>query len=523
MSYTVLARRYRPATFDEVVGQEPIARTVRSAIEQNRVAHAYLFCGTRGVGKTTMARILARALNCEKGPTATPCGTCDICQSIHRGDDVDVLEIDGASNTSVDDVRVIRENAHYRPARARFKIYYIDEVHMLSRSAFNALLKTLEEPPEHVKFIFATTEPERLPATILSRCQRFDFRAVPTDLIAAHLADLCKKEKVKAEAPALLAVAREGRGSVRDALTLLDQVIAVGGGTVTLESVRETVGAVGGDRVLEVIEACAAGETGTALKKFGDLLAGGVDLGPLLDQMMLQVRDLLVVKTCGGEAELLDAFGPDRARLAGASEKLSLPALVAALGYLAEARNRARYVVDARPIGELAVVRMASLAEMEPLPEVLARLASLEQSLFASRDREVAGGRSGGAASPPPRPAAARPAPADDEKKKWAAPAMTAPAAVSSPAKSYHGHPARAETYHGHPARADGQGQHGQDARATPAARQPQGSASSPPPSPSPETPRSSEKQRKIQEAKNDPLIQKALDVFGGRVEDVKD
>jgi len=408
MAYTVLARRYRSTTFDEVIGQEPIARTLRTAIEQNRVAHAYLFCGTRGVGKTTMARILARALNCEKGPTPDPCGTCDLCQAIHRGDDVDVLEIDGASNTGVEDVRVLRENAHYRPARARFKIYYIDEVHMLSRNAFNALLKTLEEPPEHVKFIFSTTEPERLPATILSRCQRFEFRAVPTARIAEHLASLCKREKVKAEPEALQAVAREGRGSVRDALTLLDQVIAVGGGRVTLEAVRETVGATPGEKVLDLIAACGDGRTGDALAAFADLLAAGADLAALLDQLMRQVRDLLVVKTCGPQAELLDVFGPDRKALAAAADKFAVPALVASLGYLAEARHRTRWAVDGRPVGELALVRMAALAEMEPLPEVLARLETLERSL--------AGGPGGAG---PVRAAASA---ASDEKKKTVSP-----------------------------------------------------------------------------------------------------
>jgi DNA polymerase-3 subunit gamma/tau len=415
-------------TFDEVVGQEPIARTLKSAIEQNRVAHAYLFSGTRGVGKTTMARILARALNCEKGPTPDPCGKCDICQSIHRGDDVDVLEIDGASNTSVEDVRVIRENAHYRPARARYKIYYIDEVHMLSKSAFNALLKTLEEPPEHVIFLFSTTEPERLPATILSRCQRFDFRAVPTERIAGHLADICKREKVKADKDALLAVAREGRGSVRDALTLLDQTIAVGDGKVTLESVRETVGAAPGDRVLGILAAAADGDVGRTLGLFSDLLASGADLLSLLEQLMRQVRDLLVVKTCGPEATLLDVFGPDRKDLAAVAGKLSMPALVAALGYLAEARNRARGVVDARPVAELALVRMASLAEMEPLPEVLARLESLGQSL-------AAGGTS--ARSEPARAAPSRmPAHDADEKKKTVAPAAAASPAPDEPRAS---------------------------------------------------------------------------------------
>ena len=475
MAYTVLARRYRSRTFDEVVGQEPIARTLRSAIEQNRVAHAYLFCGTRGVGKTTMARILARALNCQKGPTPDPCGKCDICESIHRGDDVDVLEIDGASNTGVEDVRVLRDNAHYRPARARFKIYYIDEVHMLSRSAFNALLKTLEEPPEHVKFIFSTTEPERLPATILSRCQRFDFRAVPTDRIAEHLAGIAKKEKVKADAEAILAIAREGRGSVRDALTLLDEVIAVGGGKVTLDAVRETVGATAGEKVLAVAGACADGDPGRALGLFGELLAAGADLGSLLEQLMRQVRDLLVVKTCGESAELLDAFGPDPKCLAAEAAKLSVPALVACLGYLTEARSRARWAVDGRPIAELAIVRMASLADMEPLPEVVARLEALEQSL-AGASSAAAPPASRPRAPAAPTPAAPRPAPPADEKKK----ALTLPV------------------------RPEGAG------------RPPAGPERTvPPPGP--------EQRARVEEAMNDPIVQKAVQVFEGRILNVED
>ena len=475
MAYTVLARRYRSRTFDEVVGQEPIARTLRSAIEQNRVAHAYLFCGTRGVGKTTMARILARALNCQKGPTPDPCGKCDICESIHRGDDVDVLEIDGASNTGVEDVRVLRDNAHYRPARARFKIYYIDEVHMLSRSAFNALLKTLEEPPEHVKFIFSTTEPERLPATILSRCQRFDFRAVPTDRIAEHLAGIAKKEKVKADAEAILAIAREGRGSVRDALTLLDQVIAVGGGKVTLDAVRETVGATAGEKVLAVAGACADGDPGRALGLFGELLAAGADLGSLLEQLMRQVRDLLVVKTCGEAAELLDAFGPDPKCLAAEAAKLSVPALVACLGYLTEARSRARWAVDGRPIAELAIVRMASLADMEPLPEVVARLEALEQSL-AGASSAAAPPASRPRAPAAPTPAAPRPAPPADEKKK----ALILPV------------------------RPEGAG------------RPPAGpERTAPPPGP--------EQRARVEEAMNDPIVQKAVQVFEGRILNVED
>ncbi len=440
MPYTVLARRYRPTTFDEVVGQDAIARTLRRAVEQDRVAHAYLFCGTRGVGKTTMARILAAALNCPERKGSDPCGECDICRAIHRGDDVDVLEIDGASNNSVEDVRTLRENAPYRPARARYKVYYIDEVHMLSGSAFNALLKTLEEPPGHVIFLFSTTAPEKLPATILSRCQRFDFRAVPGERIAEHLADIAAKEGVTVDPAALAAIAREGRGSVRDAMTLLDQVIAVGGGEVSIEAVRETVGAVSGDRIVDLLDACAGGDVGVGLARFAELLAGGADLGALLDQLLRALRDVLVAKTCGADAEMLDPFGPDRDALAAVGEKLSVPALVAALGYLTEARGRVRWASDGRPIAELAIVRMASLAEMEPLPEVLGRLDAIAESLTTGgeppadekKKRPVGlDERPVGGARAAPRPRAARPAPPRDESPGGASEAAAAAVAAA--------------------------------------------------------------------------------------------
>ena len=485
MAYTVLARRYRPQTFQEVVGQEPIALTLRRAIESGRVAHAYLFAGTRGIGKTSMARILAAALNCKNGPTAEPCGTCDICQSIHRGDDVDVLEIDGASNTSVEDVRTLRENAHYRPARARYKIYYIDEVHMLSRSAFNALLKTLEEPPEHILFLFSTTEPERLPATVLSRCQRLDFRAVPTERIAEHLAAISKKEKVKADPAALLAVAREGRGSVRDALTLLDQVIAVGGGEVTLEAVRQTVGAVSGDRVLALVTACSEGQVGQGLRLFGTLLASGADLGAILDQLLRTLRDVLVVKTCGPEAELIDPFGPDRKGLEAAAANLSVPALVASLGYLTEARSRARWAADGRPIAELAIVRMASLAEMQPLPEVLGRLESLASRLAA------------GSAAP------------EDEKKKTGSSlsAKALPGKTAAPGADDAGRVVSTAA----------EAVSAAEAEAPPVDRPPVGL-----PTEAVEAEavmaRSAAKRKGLDDAMRDPLVRKVVDTFGGRI-----
>ena len=239
-AYVVLARKYRSRTFDEVIGQEPIAQTLISAIETGRVHHAYLFTGTRGVGKTTMARILAKALNCLSfdAPTPTPCNACDACEAISRGDDVDVVEIDGASNRGIDEIRELRANSIYRPARCRYKIYYIDEVHQITRDGFNALLKTLEEPPEHVKFIFATTEPQKMPATILSRCQRFDFRDIPTKRICEHLAAICKAEKVQADEDALFRLARAACGSMRDGLSLLDQIIAASGKVTDDEVIR---------------------------------------------------------------------------------------------------------------------------------------------------------------------------------------------------------------------------------------------------------------------------------------------
>src|SRR5438552_2505679 len=244
MSYTVLARRYRSASFDDVIGQEHVAQTLKKAIETGRIAHAYLFCGTRGTGKTSTARILAKCLNCEStgAPTATPCNKCNSCLAVARGDDIDVIEIDAASNTGVDNVRDLIANAQYRPARRRFNVYIIDEVHMLSKSAFNALLKTLEEPPEHVKFILATTEPEKVLPTILSRCQRYDFRNIPTREIAGHLRDITKQEKIKADEDALLLVAKAGAGSMRDSLSLLDRLLSVGEKALTADMTEQMLG-----------------------------------------------------------------------------------------------------------------------------------------------------------------------------------------------------------------------------------------------------------------------------------------
>src|SRR5437762_4129007 len=311
MSYTVLARRYRSLSFDDVIGQEHVAQTLKRAIESGRIAHAYLFCGTRGTGKTSMARILAKALNCKSSdkPTTTPCGKCESCLAIARGDDMDVIEIDAASNTGVDNVREVIENSQYRPARSRFKIYIIDEAHMLSKAAFNALLKTLEEPPEHVKFILATTEPEKVLPTILSRCQRYDFRNIPTREIAGHLRDITKKEKIKADDDALLLVAKAGAGSMRDALSLLDRLLSVGDKELTAETVEQMLGLPKSQVLFDLADSIGRGDVKATLKQTDAIVNGGLSVDSLIAALVDHLRNLLVLRTCGPDEELVEVPG----------------------------------------------------------------------------------------------------------------------------------------------------------------------------------------------------------------------
>ena len=286
MSYVVLARKWRPASFDEVIGQEGVVRTLENAISMDRVAHAYLFCGARGVGKTSVARILAKALNCEEGPTPKPDNSCTSCTEIARGVSPDVFEIDGASNTGVDDVRSLRENSQYLPARSRFKIYIIDEVHMLSTSAFNALLKTLEEPPRHVKFIFATTEPHKIPLTVLSRCQRFDFKRIPSDVILEQMKKILAKEKAEIELEGIQAIAREAAGSMRDALSLTDQVLAFGGEQITAEQVYEALGLAQSGLFSEVIQQVVDNRPDQLMQLVEKLFDEGHDLKRFLEGLL---------------------------------------------------------------------------------------------------------------------------------------------------------------------------------------------------------------------------------------------
>jgi len=305
MSYTVLARRYRSRSFDEVVGQEAIARTLEKAIETGRVAHAYLFVGTRGVGKTSMARILAKALN---APGDEP---ADVAEAIMAGRDTDVIEIDAASNRGVDEARDLIAGSAYRPMRGGFKIYIIDEVHMLTREAFNALLKTMEEPPEHVKFILCTTEPHKVPATIQSRCQRFDFRNISSDAIAGHLRGVIESEGMEAEPELVHAVARMGAGSMRDALSLLDRVMAAAtpGESITLELLEELLGLPPRDVVIELLDGAFSGDAGTALEKTDELLSRGIAPEQLVSTLVETLRDVMALAACGratGIVELSD-------------------------------------------------------------------------------------------------------------------------------------------------------------------------------------------------------------------------
>ena len=375
--YMVIARRYRPQTFDDVVGQDHVVQALRNAIRMNRVTHAYLFSGTRGVGKTSIARIFAKCLNCVHGPTETPCNVCDICQAISVGQDIDVIEIDGASNNGVEAVRELRQNAGLRPSRSRFKIYYIDEVHMLSTGAFNALLKTLEEPPEHVKFFFATTEPNKIPITVLSRCQRYDFAGITPEQVVETLSEICALEKIKADPDALRVVARRASGSMRDAQSLLEQLLTAGGETLTVELVHQRLGTASDERLLDLVDALADHDPAAALKQVEQATSQGVQPTDLLNGLLEFLRDVMVMSAGGGD--LLLASGPrQKPRLQKVVDRWPVDSILGALQILAEARARLRGSAQGRLLVELALVRVARLENLSEMGTLIARLAALE-------------------------------------------------------------------------------------------------------------------------------------------------
>ncbi len=380
MAYTVLARRYRSQDFDEVIGQEAIARTLRRAIDTNRVAHAFLFTGTRGVGKTSMARIFAKALNVTPDLKDAEA----IGQAIMQGNDIDVIEIDGASNNSVEGARDLIANCIYRPARCPYKIYIIDEVHMLTPQAFNALLKTMEEPPSHVKFVLCTTEPHKVPATIQSRCQRFDFRMIPTLRIADHLRAVLKSEKVKADDRLVLQVARLGHGSMRDALSLLDRLLSEGEKTITVEMLAETLGLPDHTLVHQFVEALADGQPAEALAQMNEMLNRGVSPDQFIEIVIDRFRLLMLACACGIESELLELADDERQEIAAQAERFDAPSLVYMIALLESVQRSIKSSVTGRALLDAAIVRLA-MAEK-----------------FASAAALLKGGGGGASASPAP-------------------------------------------------------------------------------------------------------------------------
>ena len=374
--YVVVARRYRPQAFAELVGQQHVAQALSGAIHSHRVGHAYLFTGARGVGKTSTARIFAKALNCVTGPTDAPCNECDICKSITAGDDVDVIEIDGASNRGIDDIRQLRQNVNVRPSRARFKIYIIDEVHMLSRDAFNALLKTLEEPPEHVKFIFCTTEPEKIPITILSRCQRFDFAGIETATIAERLRQITVAEGVEMQGEAVELLARRAAGSMRDGQSLLEQILAAGGKTVTVDDVQRLLGIAADTRLLALVDALTSRNAAAALAELGQGVDQGVDVGQLLDQLIGYLRDLLMAAV-GCPATSFLYVSPSRAsQVAQVGPQIGVQTLLAMLEIAEQAAWRLKQTTHGRTVVEIALVRICSLDDLDDLASLVAAIGS---------------------------------------------------------------------------------------------------------------------------------------------------
>jgi DNA polymerase-3 subunit gamma/tau len=400
VSYQVFARKYRPQLFEEVLGQDAVVRTLRNAIKNGRLAHAYLFVGPRGVGKTSTARIFAKALNCVNGPTETPCGECDPCREIAAGISLDVLEIDGASNNGVEQVRELRENVRFLPTRGQFRIYLIDEVHMLSGPAFNALLKTLEEPPAHVKFLFATTEAHKLPATIISRCQRFDLQAIRDDVAANHLLAIAEQEKVKLDPAAAEVIARAAEGGMRDAESMLDQVVSFCGDKVNEQDVLSIFGFASVDDVAALAGHILSGDAAAALDLVAAQSAAGKDLGRLLSDLVAMSRDLLVSEVTGKESSGRrgELVSPLRGRFTPRK-------LTELLEILSAAEAGLRYSADKKLPLELAVIKGIQLLHTADLDEVLDTLAGL-------RGGEVLPARPvARAAAPAPAPAAvAKPA-----------------------------------------------------------------------------------------------------------------
>lgn len=391
MQYEVLARKYRSKTFDEVVGQAHIAQTLKKAILSNRVAHAYLFCGTRGTGKTSIARIFAKALNCEKASaqSAEPCNECNSCLAVARGEDMDVIEIDAASNTGVDHVRDLIEKASFMPARSRYKIYIIDEVHMLTKNAFNALLKLIEEPPAHVKFILATTEPEKVLPTIQSRCQRFDFRNIPTSEIAGHLRHIAQQEGIQADDDALNLVARAGAGSMRDALSLLDRLLSIGEKKLTVEMLEQLLGMPRSQHILELAEAIATGNAASVLQQADQLIQNGLSSEALVVALIEHFRNLLILRVCGVESRLIETPGTNPRDLHRQAQQFDAVALTQDITILDELRRQIRSAHASRALIDAVLVRLAMADQFIAVNQALAAIDPPSDGIAAKKKQLI--------------------------------------------------------------------------------------------------------------------------------------
>jgi DNA polymerase-3 subunit gamma/tau len=369
MKYQVIARKFRPQVFEDVVGQSPIVQTLRNAIDMDRIGHAYLFSGPRGVGKTTMARLLAKALNCEKGPTSSPCNDCASCSEVATGGSIDVLEIDAASNTGVDSIRELRENARYAPSRDRFKIFIIDEVHMLSTSAFNALLKTLEEPPEHVAFIMATTERHKLPATILSRCQQFVFRSIPPPEIQAHLQTIAQRERVQIGEGALEYVVKAAGGSMRDAQSLLDQIIAYGGQKISDDEVRDVLGFMPANLLNDSLIALGKRDPVRLLEVVERVADQGLNFQQFVRELLSEIRSVLLCKV--GLNDKLSGSPDDKTRIEAHAAGFSEQDLIRFFGVLTQLDGDLRWTSEPRFHLEVACVKLCTLGKLRDLEDVI--------------------------------------------------------------------------------------------------------------------------------------------------------
>ncbi len=383
MSYVVLSRKYRPQTFDEVVGQDEIIKILKEAIRTDRIAHAFLFCGPRGIGKTSCARIFAKSLNCQQGPSLIPCGKCPACEEITKGTSFDVLEIDGASNRGIDEIRELRENVKFAAGYGRYKIYIVDEVHMLTTEAFNALLKTLEEPPPHVKFIFATTEPNKVPATIISRCQRFDFKRIPNKKIITALEEICKKERIKIQQEALFAIAKAAEGSLRDSLSILDQVSSLSEQEIKAEDVFSMLGMIETQLLFELADALGDKDCSRALKILDNIIDKGKDITQLIKDMNAHFRNLMIVKI-GGKAlgKLIDYPIPIKDMFLEQSRKFTLKEILAIIDIFIEVHETCKITETVRMPFEIALARITYMKELL----IEADKKTLEENISASKD-----------------------------------------------------------------------------------------------------------------------------------------